>query len=166
MALLTPENVQLVLKELGIQNVEIRTFDVSTATAQEAADAIGTPIGTIVKSLCFMVEDVPILVLTAGDRRVDDKKIAAHFGTSRKRVKIADAETTIRVTGFAPGGVAPVGHLIQLPIYVDASLQRFETVYASAGSANSIFPIKVSELVKITNGQIADVAKEVPGGPS
>ena len=94
------------------------------------------------------------------DRLVDDRKLAAIFETSRKKVKIADADTTIRVTGFAPGGVAPVGHPEKIPIYVDASLARFETVYAAAGSANAIFPIQLSALVEITDGILADVTRD------
>ena len=159
MAILTPNDVQEALANKGL-TITIQTFELPTATAQQAADAIGTALGTIVKSLCFLVDQTPVLVLTAGDKLVDDRKLASIFGTSRKKVKIADASTTIRVTGFAPGGVAPVGHPEKIPIYVDASLTRFETVYAAAGSANAIFPIKLSALVEITEGTLADVARD------
>ena len=159
MALLTPKDVQEALVRKGL-TVRIQTFQVPTATAQQAADALGTPLGTIVKSLCFLVDQTPVLVLTAGDKLVDDRKLAALFGTSRKKVKIADPETTIRVTGYAPGGVAPVGHRESIAIYVDANLGRFETVYAAAGSANTIFPIPLSTLIEITEGRLVDVTKD------
>jgi len=155
----SPRDVQAALAALGM-DIQVRFFETSTATSQQAADAIGADLGAIVKSLCFMVDRQAVLVLTAGDQKVDDRKLAMLHGTSRKRVRIADAETTIRVTGFAPGGVSPVGHVEKLPVYIDATLQRFEVVYAAAGSPNAIFPIPFVRLAEITGGRVADVAKE------
>jgi Cys-tRNA(Pro) deacylase len=159
---LTTDHVRAALKALNLE-IEIRTFDESTATAPEAAAAIGTALGSIVKSLCFMVDDQPVLVLTAGDQRVDDRKLGALYGVARKKVKIADAETAITVTGYAPGGVPPVGHRTRIPLLVDRTLQRFETVFAAAGSPNTIFPIALDILIEATNAQIADLTRE-PGG--
>ena len=155
----TPEDVQTALNALGL-DVQVRVFESSTATAQQAADAIGTELGSIVKSLCFVVDGRPMLVLTAGDRQVDDRKLAALFGVGRKKVKIADHQATIDATGYAPGGVSPVGLSHPLPILIDATLQRFMLVYAAAGSPYAIFPIGLDTLVKITGGQIADIAKD------
>jgi Cys-tRNA(Pro) deacylase len=143
--------------QLGMQ---IRTFDVPTSTAQEAADAIGCALGAIVKSLCFLVDEQLILVLAAGDRRVDVKALRQLYGVSKRKCRIADPETVLRVTGFAVGGVAPVGHLEPLTTLIDASLARFEMVYAAAGTANSIFPISYQALVEVTSGQVHDLTKE------
>jgi Cys-tRNA(Pro) deacylase len=155
----SPQDVQAALTALGV-DASIRTFSESTATAQQAADAIGTSLGSIVKSLCFLVDGKAVLVLTAGDQRVDDRKLGAMYGVGRKKVKIADADTTLKVTGYTPGGVSPVALVQPIPIHIDRSLGRFETVYASAGSPNAIFPLKLDDLVRVTGGELSDVARE------
>lgn len=151
--------MQDALLALGL-HVTIRTFQESTATAQAAADAIGVELGAIVKSLCFDVDGRPVLVLTAGDWRVDDRKLAAIYGVSRKRVSIADAATTLRATGYEPGGVSPVGLNESMPILIDSTLARFDLVYAAAGSPNAIFPITPDDLIRVTGGQVADVVRQ------
>lgn len=151
-------DVETALKGLGLET-RVMTFDDSTATAPQAAEAIGTELGSIVKSLCFVVAGQPVIVLTAGDRRVDDRKLSALYGVGRKKVKIADAETTITATGYAPGGVPPVGHRTTLTVLIDETLARFETVYAAAGTENAIFAVPYETLVEITGGRVADVAK-------
>jgi Cys-tRNA(Pro) deacylase len=156
---LTSIDVQTALEALGLE-IQITTFDIPTATALQAAEAIGTELGSIVKSLCFVIADQPVIVLAAGDQRIDDRKLGTLYDVGRKKVKIADAETTIGWTGYAPGGVPPIGHRTHLPVLIDQTLARFETVYAAAGSANSIFSMPFETLVSITNGRIADVAKD------
>lgn len=145
------ERVQAALDamNLGIHVVE---FVASTATAPEAAAAAGCELGAIVKSLLFMVDGQPTLLLVAGDRKVDHKRLAARFGVSKKKVKLADAETVLNVTGYEVGGVPPVGHNTPLSTLVDESLGRFETVWAAAGAHNAVFPIAFSQLVEITGG--------------
>ena len=157
--LLGPADVEAALKGLGLET-RVMTFDDSTATAPQAAEAVGTELGSIVKSLCFVVAGQPVIVLTAGDRRVDDRKLSALYGVGRKKVRIADAETTIARTGYAPGGVPPVGHRTALPVLIDESLSRFEVVYAAAGSAKAIFAVPHETLVEVTGGRVADVAKD------
>ena len=159
MANKTPDDVQAALTSLGIDSA-VREFSTPTATATQAAEAIGTTLGSIVKSLCFLVDGKPVLVLAAGDKQVDDRKLGALYEVSRKKVKIADASTTVEVTGFAPGGVSPVALATSLPIHIDQSLGRFETVYAAAGSPHAIFPIRLDELVRVTGGALVDVARE------
>jgi prolyl-tRNA editing enzyme YbaK/EbsC (Cys-tRNA(Pro) deacylase) len=126
----------------------------------QAAEAIGTELGSIVKSLCFLVNGQPVLVLAAGDKQVDDRKLGALYDVSRKKVKIADAQTTVDITGFAPGGVSPVALSTAIPIKIDQSLGRFDTVYAAAGSPHAIFPIAMNELVRITGGELVDVTRD------
>jgi Cys-tRNA(Pro) deacylase len=156
---LTPQDVDAAIKANGL-DIELRTFDDSTATSIQAAENIGTPLGSIVKSLVFMVEDKPIVVLTSGDQTVDDRKIAAIYGVGRKKVKIAKPEQCIEHIGYAPGGVPPFGHRTKVPIYVDETLDRFELVYAAGGSPNTIFPIAFSTLVEKTGGIITDLIKD------
>ena len=153
------ERVQAALDAItpGIRVVE---FEVSTATAPEAAAAAGCELGAIVKSLLFLIDGQPVLVLVAGDRMADSKKLAALFGVGKKKVKLADAETVQRVTGYQVGGVPPVGHETRVSVLVDESLGRFEKVWAAAGEHNAVFPIAFSKLVEITGGQVAALTEE------
>ncbi|MBN1312203.1 MAG: YbaK/EbsC family protein [Anaerolineae bacterium] len=159
MASYTHQDVQAALSSLGL-DIDVQIFEASTATAPQAAEAIGTELGSIVKSLCFTVDGEPILVLAAGDQQVDTRKLAELHGVGRKKVRIADAETTVQATGYDVGGVAPVGHPRPLAILIDMTLQHYETVYAAAGSPNAIFPISLEELVRVTGGRFVDIAKE------
>ncbi|MBN1428795.1 MAG: YbaK/EbsC family protein [Anaerolineae bacterium] len=159
MASYTHQVVQTALDSLGL-DIDIQIFEASTATAPQAARAIGTDLGSIVKSLCFVVDGEPVLVLAAGDHLVDTRKLASLYGVGRKKVRIADAETTMQVTGYDVGGVAPVGHPQPLSILIDSTLRRYNTVYAAAGSANAIFPILLDDLVRVTHGRFVDMAQE------
>lgn len=142
-------------------------FEASTATAPLAAAAIGCEVGAIVKSLCFVVDGQPVMALVAGDMKADDGKLAALFGVGRKRVRIADAETVQRMTGFQVGGVAPVAHNEAMPVLIDRTLGRYSVVYAAAGSDHANFAIPLTRLVELTGGRLADIVKEpapTPGG--
>jgi len=132
-------------------------LDASTRTAQQAADAIGTELGSIVKSLVFLADGRPIIVLVAGDRRADPARLKALLRA--RRVMIADADQVRQATGFAIGGVPPIGHRTALPIWIDRSLSRFETVYAAAGGPRAVFPIAFSKLVALTEGLVADLTE-------
>ncbi len=146
------------LEAAGVET-EIIIFEDSTATSQEAADCLGVPVGAIAKSLCFMVVGEPILVIASGDTRIDDRKLGQEFGVSRKKVKIATADQVQAATGFAPGGVAPVGHTSQLTILVDQALGRFDTVYAAAGTPHAVFEIAFKELVRVTKARVVDLTQ-------
>lgn len=157
---MTPDHVQQVLNELNT-GIKITFYDSSTATSQQAADNIGCELGQIVKSLAFIVDGKPILVLGSGDQFIDDRKLAAMFDVGRKKVKIAKPEQCIEIYGYAPGGVPPIAHRSDnLPVYIDNSLQRYERVYAAGGAHNAIFPIMLEQLQTITSGQFVDVKKD------
>ena len=151
-----PQRVQSALNELGV-DVEVIELVASARTAQQAADAIGTELGSIVKSLVFLADGQPVVVLVAGDRRANPNKLKALLGA--RRVMIADADRVRQATGYAIGGVPPVGHKTLLAIWIDRSLGRFETVYAAAGGPRAIFPIAFSKLVELTDGQVVDLAE-------
>lgn len=157
---LTPDDVKKALAQLNL-DIDIRFFDNSTATSQLAAENIGCELGQIAKSLAFMIDGTPILIIASGDQRIDEKKLAAMFEVSRKRVKTATAEECIAIFGYAPGGVPPVGHrTTDLPIYLDDSLQRYDLLYAAGGAHNAIFPITLKHLIEATGGIFADVRRE------
>lgn len=154
-----PDHVANVMSSLNL-NIKIRHFDDSTATSELAADAVGCELGQIVKSLCFMVDGSPLLVLASGDQVVDDRKLASMHEVGRKKVKFASAEQCVTIFGYEPGGVAPFGHRTpDIPVLIDQSLGRYDQVYAAAGTHNTIFPIDFALLVDKTGGQVADVVK-------
>jgi len=136
-------------------DTEIVEFAESTRTAEEAAAAVGTTVGRIVKSLVFAVGDEPILTLVSGANRLDTERLAAHL---RRPVRRANAETVRAATGFAIGGVPPLGHARPLDVYIDQDLMGYDTVYAAAGSPNSVFPIAPAELQRVTGGTVLDIA--------
>ncbi len=153
-----PERVQAALKTAGL-DISIVQLQESARTAQLAADALDTALGSIVKSLLFLADGEPVLVLVAGDRRADPARLKRLLGA--RRVMIANAERVRRETGFSIGGVPPIGHQRSLQTWIDGSLGRFETVYAAAGHPHAVFPIAFETLVHITGGRVADVT-EIP----
>jgi len=148
------KRVREALEAAGLKT-EIVKLEASARTAQLAAQALGVPLGSIVKSLLFLADGEPVLVLTAGDRRADPVKLKKLLGA--QRVKLAAAERVRDETGFSVGGVPPVGHRTPLPTWIDESLSRFETVYAAAGHPHAVFSITWAELKRATNGHVADV---------
>jgi prolyl-tRNA editing enzyme YbaK/EbsC (Cys-tRNA(Pro) deacylase) len=155
------DHVRRVLAERA-PDIEIRFFDASTATSQLAAEQIGCELGQIAKSIVFFVEDQPVVVVTSGDQRVDDRKLAAHFDVPRKHVRTANAEECITVTGYAPGGVPPIAHRHDdITLFVDRSLARYPQIFAAAGAANAIMPMTVERLIQLSGGTLADFAKSV-----
>jgi Cys-tRNA(Pro) deacylase len=135
---------------------QIIEFETPTKTAQQAADAAGCELGQIVKSLVFVVDDRPVLVLVAGDRRGDAEAIAQLMGGTVAR--FADAETVRRATGFAIGGVSPFALPKELPVLVDDSLERFETVYPAAGTPSSMVKMRRTDLLDLSGGRVARVS--------
>ena len=141
--------VQAALHDAGM-DVEVVVLEDSARTAQEAAQAVGVEVGAIVKSLVFRDGDgEPVLVLVSGDNRCDE----ALLGVSR-----ADAATVREVTGYAIGGVPPVGHPAPLRTVVDEQLARFATVWAAAGTPHAVFPVGFEDLVRLTSGQVTTVS--------
>ena len=149
------DRVRAVLAAHGVSDARLKEFAESTATAVDAAAAIGTSVGRIVKSLVFMAGDRPILVLTSGPNRVDLEKLAGLVGQPISR---ANPDQVRQHTGFAIGGVPPVGHTRRLTTYVDRALLQYDEVWAAAGTPNAVFPIEPRELMRITDGRVADVA--------
>lgn len=156
---LSPKDVQGALDALQL-DTQIRFFETPTATSQQAADNIGCLLGQIVKSICFLVENQPIIVLTSGDQKVDDRKLAAIYNVGRKKVKAADAVQLVEIYGYEPGSVPPFGHRSKIPTYIDQTLGRFDMIYAAGGAHNAIFPITLAQLQAATGGTLTDVVRE------
>jgi prolyl-tRNA editing enzyme YbaK/EbsC (Cys-tRNA(Pro) deacylase) len=147
----TAQRVQDRLTELGLE-AEVRELADSTRTAQEAADAVGAEVGQIVKSLVFVDGEGPLLCLCAGDRRVDVAKLG-------ENVRQARGNEVREATGFAIGGVPPVGHEQPLRTVIDASLRRFETVWCAGGTPHTVFPVRTEALIAaLPAGELRDVS--------
>lgn len=144
------------LRTLGVET-EVVEFAQTTRTAQDAALAIGTTLGQIVKSLVFLADGRPVLALVSGTNRLDVGKVRALVGAGR--VERADADTVRTLTGYAIGGVPPVGHAQALPIFLDRDLLRYDTVYAAAGTPYAVFAISPERLLQITGATAADLAQ-------
>ena len=134
----TAAKAQERLRERGL-DAEVRVLPESTRTASEAAAAVGCELGQIVKSLVFLRDGEPVMCLWAGDRQVP----AAELGLER-----ASADQVREATGFAVGGVPPLGHDRPLLTIVDDSLSRFETVWCAAGTPNAVFEARTDELLR------------------
>lgn len=149
------QKVQDQIKSLGFDYTVIE-HEESTRTAQEAADRAGCELGQIVKSLIFKGRDSgkPILVLTSGANRVDEKRISEHAGEAISR---PDADFVRAVTGFAIGGVPPLGHTQKIETFIDEDFLHYETIWAAAGTPNAIFELKTPDLQKMTGGKIIRV---------
>jgi prolyl-tRNA editing enzyme YbaK/EbsC (Cys-tRNA(Pro) deacylase) len=149
------QKIQDLLNELGYNYTVIEHTE-STRTAQEAADRAGCQLGQIVKSLIFRgkTSNKPILVLTSGVNRVDEKRISGYAGEPIAR---ADPDFVRTVTGFAIGGVPPIGHNQQMETYLDEDFLSYQTIWAAAGTPNAIFELKTADLQKMTDGIVAQV---------
>jgi prolyl-tRNA editing enzyme YbaK/EbsC (Cys-tRNA(Pro) deacylase) len=145
--------VQAVLGE-GFRVLE---FSASTRTAAEAAEAIGCTVAQIAKSILFRAASGrPVLVVACGTNRVDEKKVAALLG---EKIGRADAEFVREATGFAIGGVPPVGHATVPVVLLDRDLEAFETIWAAAGTPNAVFRLTPADLARLTGAAFADVVK-------
>lgn len=150
------ERVREYLKQYGIED-KIMEFDVSSATVELAAEAVGCEPARIAKTLSFLVGDTPILIVAAGDARIDNPKYKAQFHTKAKM--LTKDEVTEKI-GHAVGGVCPFAVKEGAEIYLDESLRRFEVVYPAAGSSNSAIPMTLEELEKYSGSlQWIDVCK-------
>ena len=151
----TAQKVQDLLTSRGF-NIRVIEFAESTRTSQEAADRAGCTLGQITKSLIFRgkTSHKPILVLTSGANRVDEARLATYAGEPIGR---ADADFVRSTTGFAIGGVPPVGHTQTLETYMDEDLLQYDTIWAAAGTPNAIFELTPSDLQNMTGAKTVQV---------
>ena len=150
------QKVQDALARLGFP-MQVIELPASTRTAVEAAQAVGCDVGQIVKSLIFKGRDsgCPLLILASGSNRVDLEKAAAAVGEALDK---ADADFVRLHTGFAIGGVPPVGHTEALDTYIDIDLLQYPQVWAAAGTPNAVFCLTPSDLERVTGGRVVTIA--------
>ena len=149
------DRVRLALAERGLA-CEIIETQQSARTAQEAADAVGSTVGQIVKTLVFLCDGAGVMALVSGANRLDERKLGAVAGGKISR---ADADAVRDATGFAIGGVAPLGSTRPIRIFFDEDLLAFELVWAAAGTPSTVFAISPDELARATGAIVADLAR-------
>ena len=137
------------------QSLKVIILESSARTAQDAAKALDCDVGAIVKSLLFKIEDSFVLCLIAGDKRCSLNKIKKM--NNLKDISMASPDEVKTQTGYTIGGVSPVGHLNKIDIYIDKSLERFNSLFAAAGHPNCVFKINFENIKKITNGKVEDI---------
>lgn len=148
------QRVSQALTDLGHPHAPVM-LDGSARTAQDAADALGVELGQIVKSIIFRraADDAAVLVMTSGDRRVDEQKVAAKVGELAK----ADAAFVKQSTGFSIGGVSPIAHANRSVELIDTELFRFDEIWAAAGHPHAVFKLSPDDLLRLTGAPVADV---------
>lgn len=149
------DKVQSELQRFGLE-LTVVEFPESTRTAQEAANAVGCMLGQIAKSLIFKGKSTkkPVCVIASGENRVNEKKIQEYLG---EKIEKADAPFVLEHTGFAIGGVPPVGHLTPIRPLIDEDLFRYPEIWAAAGTPHAVFKLTPGELLEITQGTVVSI---------
>ena len=152
------ERAKEYLKQYGLEN-KVMEFPVSSATVGEAAKAVGCEEKEIAKTLSFIVDDKPILIVVSGDCKIDNSKYKAEFHKKAKMIPFDEVEG---YTGHKPGGVCPFGIKENVKVYLDDSLKRFNVIYPACGSSNSAVKLTIEELEKVSNYEKwIDVCKDI-----
>ncbi|NSL56961.1 YbaK/EbsC family protein [Uliginosibacterium aquaticum] len=150
--------IQQLLDAAGVATTVVE-FEQPTRTSAEAAEAVGCRVAEIAKSIVFRGKqsDQAVVVIASGENRVCEKKVAALVGETLGR---ADADFVRTATGYVIGGVAPLGHAQPVRLVMDADLQRFERLWAAAGTPFSVFPLSPAQLASLTGAAWSDVRKD------
>ncbi|MGB9779713.1 MAG: YbaK/EbsC family protein [Caldanaerobacter sp.] len=151
---MSKEAVEKFLKERGIK-LEVKTFE-DTSTVEKAAESLGVTPGEIAKSMLFKLKDRYIMVITSGDKKIDNKKFKNTF---KSKAKMATPEEVLEITGHPVGGVCPYGLKTPVEVYYDVSLKNYEIVYPAAGDVNAALEVRVEDLDKIVEGEWVDVCE-------
>jgi prolyl-tRNA editing enzyme YbaK/EbsC (Cys-tRNA(Pro) deacylase) len=153
---LDPTDLAEFMRERNIPG-EIIYLNVPTPTVEAAAQAVGTESENIVKSILFTINDRSILAITCGPAHVDRRTMATHFDVGRKRIKLADAETVLRETGYQVGAMPPFGHRSPLHTLIDKRVLEKDQVYAGGGSEQSLLRISPRTILSITQADVLDL---------
>jgi prolyl-tRNA editing enzyme YbaK/EbsC (Cys-tRNA(Pro) deacylase) len=152
---LTPTDLARFIEEKSIA-AELVVRSIDTPTVPAAASAMGVSPQQIIKSMLFLIREQPVLVIASGDALVDRRALANRFGVGKKQVKLADAATVLRVTGYPVGGVSPLGHATPVVALLDRAIQKWDVVYGGGGDEQTLLRITPAELGKATNGEWID----------
>lgn len=150
--------VQADLAARGL-NWQVVRYPATTATAEQAAAAVGCATGQIVKTLCFLASGRPTLVLVGGDRQVDTSRLAAILGVSRKKLRMGSPAEVLEATGYPIGGVSPFGATTRCDVVADEDLRTYAEVWVAAGSPHAVFRAEVEQLGEALGVQWAAIGR-------
>ena len=153
---LRPADLQAFMQQHAIAG-EILFLEMPTPPVEAAARAVGASPNSIVKSILFLVDDQPVLAVACGNGLVDRRLIARRYGVGRKRVKLADPETVLRLSGYEVGAMPPFGHLQPLPTLVDPRLLEHDVVYAGGGAENALLRLHSAEILRLSGAEPMDL---------
>ncbi len=156
--MLNPADLQTFIDTNGLQ-AAILPLSQQTATVGEAADALGVANELIIKSLVFVLNGEPLLVINNGLARVDRKKLAAHLDVGRKKVKFAAPDQVLEITGFAVGSMPPFGHRLPLRTLVDRAVVDLDEVYGGGGASDAMMRLAIADLLRCTNAEVVDLTE-------
>ena len=149
-------DIEQVREYLTGEGIEVLEFNVPTPTSVAAAAALNCSVAEIAKSILFLINGTPVLVVTSGDMKVKSSRLKQACGLTGK-VRLPAAEDVERLTGYLPGGVCPFLLPAELPVLIDQSLRRFQFVYPAGGNDFSGVPVSFTQLLHLTNGRVVDV---------
>ena len=150
------KRAEKILKDFN-PNFNVIILEQTARTANDAATSLGCNVGAIVKSLLFKTGEKFSLCLVSGDKRCSLNKLKKKL--NEKEVSMANPEEVKKITGYTIGGVSPIGHLVNIKVYMDKHLERFSKVFAAAGHPNAVFGISFIELKKLTNSEVDDLTE-------
>jgi prolyl-tRNA editing enzyme YbaK/EbsC (Cys-tRNA(Pro) deacylase) len=149
--MLTPDDLAAFIEKNDVK-AEVIVLAEATPTVEDAARAVGTSSKQIVKSLLFLIDGEPVLAIACGEARIDRRPIAQHFGVGRKRVKMADADSVLKFTGYPIGAVPPFGMPEQPTTLLDFRLFEHEVIYAGGGDIHALIKMNPLEIERVTGG--------------
>jgi Cys-tRNA(Pro) deacylase len=155
--MLTSSDLQRFINQNQIA-AEILLMEEDTPTVPDAARALSVKEEQIIKSLVFLVDGQPTLVIANGTRKVDDRLVARHFGVGRKRAKMARPEQALEITGYAVGAMPPFGHQTRLRTIVDPGLVAYHEIFGGGGEINAMLRLTPEELLRVTEAEIVAVS--------
>ena len=150
---LTPQDLEMHLTEQHIDG-ELIHLNVPTPTVETAAEAVGVSPDQIVKSLLFIIDGQPALVIASGLGRIDRRLLGKYFTVSRKKTSFADAKTVLALTGYPVGAVPPLGHREKLRVLVDPSVLEHETVFGGGGSETTLLRLQSEDILKYNQAEV------------
>jgi len=161
---LTPDDLEAYLQSRGI-DAEVVRLDVPTPTVEAAASALGTSPEHILKTVVFMVNAAPVLVVARGKARINTRALARLLGVGRKKVRVARPEEVLEATGYVAGAVPPLGHRQELPILLDQRVLAVDVAYAGGGAENALLKIAPRTLLEATGAQVVSLQEAPPSAP-
>lgn len=152
----TSANLQSFIDAHDIKT-EILFLTEDTPTVPDAARVLGVDVTQIIKSLVFLVNDAPILVIANGTQKIDRRKLAQHFDVGQKRVKFASAEQALEITGYIVGSMPPFGHITQLSTYIDPQIMDVPIIYGGGGDIHAMIKLTPDTLLTVTQAKMLSV---------